>query len=155
VCGSGEVKHLRSSDNEGRKWENGLNFRGVRDVHCLRPMKTTLLLFALTVSIAAARAQEATCPTCQQEGYPVPAVVYEAPVVYAAPVVYQAPVVYYGPVFYGTPAGYALNACWQAENNAALSTVTYIGGGNVSYQTAPRCNNGSTVVFIGGQSRFR
>ena len=118
-------------------------------------MKTTLVLIVLTASIAAVRAQEAPWSTCQPEDYPVPPVVYEAPVVYAAPVVYQAPVIYYGPVFYGTPAGYALNACWEAENNAALSTVTYIGGGHVSYQIGPRCNRGSTVTFIGGQSRFQ
>ena len=122
-------------------------------------MKTTfLLLFVVAVSLGVARAQDADYydnSTYAPADYQAPAVVYEAPVVYAAPVVYQAPVVYYAPVYYGAPMAYALNACAACENNAARSTVTFIGGGQARFQVSPRCNNGSTVVFIGGQSRFR
>ena len=118
-------------------------------------MKTTFLLLLLTASISVARAQDAAYSTDQPADYAVPAVVYQAPVVYNAPVVYQAPVVYYAPVYYGTPAGCALNTCSALQNNAALSTVTYIGGGHVGYQAAPICNPGSTVTFIGGGSRFQ
>jgi hypothetical protein len=133
--------------------------------------KTFLPLLLLVASIGAAHAQDAAFANAQpadnQPGNyepadsqpavclpPPPAVVYEAPVVYAAPVVYQAPVVYYAPVYYGvTPAACALNACGAVQNNAALSTVTYIGGGHVGYQVSSPCNNsGSTLVFIGGHS---
>ena len=118
-------------------------------------MKTTLFLFVLSISLGVARAQDySDYATEQPAAYPVPAVVYQAPVVYAAPVVYQAPVVYYAPVFYGTPMGNALNACAACEDTAARSTVTYIGGGQTRFQVAPRCNNGSTVLVIGQQSRF-
>ena len=137
--------------------------------------KTILPLLLLAASIGAARAQDAAYTDNQPvdsqpatfqtaNGQPVelqpvylppPAVVYQAPVVYAAPVVYQAPVVYYAPVYYGvTPAACALNACAACENNVVASTVTYIGGGHVGYQVSPPCNSGSTLVFIGGQSRF-
>lgn len=134
--------------------------------------KTILPLLLLAISIGAARAQDAAPavaqpadnqqPDYQPTAYeppavclpPTPAVVYQAPVVYAAPVVYQAPVVYYAPVYYGvSPAACALNACGAVQNNTALSTVTYIGGGQVGYQVASRCNSESTVVFIGGHSR--
>jgi hypothetical protein len=131
-------------------------------------MKTKILLplLLLAASLGAARAQDAAYvdnqPATDQPAdspaavclTPPPAVVYQAPVVYTAPVVYQAPVVYYAPVYYGvSPAACVLNACGAAQNNAALSTVTYIGGGHVSYQVAPPCNSGSTVVYIGGHSR--
>ncbi|HEX4263637.1 MAG TPA: hypothetical protein VH597_04805 [Verrucomicrobiae bacterium] len=113
--------------------------------------KTILSLLLVAGSIGAAQAQDAS----GADG-PPPAVVYEAPVVYNAPVVYQALVVYYAPVYYGaTPAACVLNACGAVQNNAALSTVTYIGGGQVGYQVAPPCNTGSTVVFIGEHSQFR
>jgi hypothetical protein len=133
--------------------------------------KTILPLLLLAASIGAGRAQDVASANAQPadnqpNNYepadyqpavylpPPPAVVYEAPVVYAAPVVYQAPVVYYAPVYYGvTPAACALNACGAVQNNAALSTVTYIGGGHVGYQVSPPCNTGSTVVYIGGHSR--
>ena len=128
-------------------------------VHYLESMKTTFfLLLVVAVSIGAARAQDADYSDDSNYApadYQAPAVVYQAPVVYAAPVVYQAPVVYYAPVYYGTPMAYALNACAACENNAARSTVTFIGGGQPRFQVSPRCNNGSTLVFIGGQSRFR
>src|SRR5689334_16171787 len=113
-------------------------------------MKTTLFLLVLTASLAAARAQDVYDSDYSQDVTPAPAVVYEAPVTYTAPVVYQAPVVYYGPVFYGTPMSYALNACAACQDTAVRSTVIYIGGGHVRYQVSPRCNNGSTVTFIGG-----
>jgi hypothetical protein len=122
-------------------------------------MKTTLFLFVLTVSLGAARAQDADYYDYSSEppvDYVAPAVVYNAPVVYAAPVVYNLPVVYNAPVYYGLPMmamGCALNACSSACNDYsyhARSTVTYIGGGHVSYQVSPACNTGSTLVFIGG-----
>src|ERR1700743_3967923 len=116
-------------------------------------MKTTFLLFLLTVSIRLARAQDAAYSTDQPD-YVIPAVVYNAPVMYNAPVVYNAPVIYNAPVYYGTPAACALNTCAALQNNAVLSTVTYIGGGHVGFQTAPLCNTGSTVTFIGGGARF-
>jgi hypothetical protein len=114
-------------------------------------MKKTLLLFLLTASIGAARAQDAYDNSDYAPAdTAAPSVVYEAPVTYAGPVVYQAPVVYYGPVFYGTPVGYALNACSACEDTAIQSTVTYIGRG-VRYQVSPQCvNNRSTVTYIGG-----
>lgn len=117
-------------------------------------MKTTFFLFVLTVSLGVAHAQDADYSDYSTP--PAPAVVYEAPVVYSAPVVYQAPVAYYGPVYYGMPMmamGCALNACSAACHDIdynARSTVTYIGGGHVSYQVSPACNYGSTLVFIGG-----
>lgn len=116
-------------------------------------MKTTLLLFLVTVSIGAARAQDAYDYDSDYStpAVAVPAVVYEAPVTYAAPVVYQAPVIYYAPVFYGAAMSCALNACASAcYDTAPRSTVTYIGGGHVSFQVSPLCNYGSTVTFIGG-----
>jgi hypothetical protein len=132
--------------------------------------KTILPLLLLAASMGAAHAQDAAYTDSQPDpiqnanGQPVeiqpvylppPAVVYQAPVVYAAPVVYQAPVVYYAPVYYGvSPAACALNACAACENNAVVSTVTYIGGGHVGYQVSPPCNSGSTLVFIGERSRF-
>jgi hypothetical protein len=120
--------------------------------------KTILSLLLVAGSIGAVQAQDAASADGQPTvcAAPSPALVYEAPVVYNAPVVYQAPVVYYAPVYYGaTPAACVLNACGAVQNSAALSTVTYIGGGQVCYQVAPTCNTGSTVVFIGEQSRFR
>jgi hypothetical protein len=127
-------------------------------------MKTTLFLFVLTVSLGAARAQDADYYNYSDYSsdqtpavvYDAPAVVYNAPVVYAAPVVYNLPVVYNAPVYYGLPMmamGCALNACSAACNDYsfhARSTVTYIGGGHVSYQVSAACNTGSTLVFIGG-----
>ncbi|HWD93646.1 MAG TPA: hypothetical protein VG938_14990 [Verrucomicrobiae bacterium] len=133
-------------------------------------MKTKIILPLLFVaaSLVAARAQDAVNVGNESQANPStdnqpvvcvpppPAVVYEAPVVYAAPVVYQAPVIYYAPVYYGvSPAACALNVCGALQNNAALSTVTYIGGHQVSYQVAPPCNSGSTVVYIGQHSAFR
>jgi len=122
-------------------------------------MKTTLFLFVLTVSLGVARAQDAgyadysDYSTAQAADYQPPAVVYNAPVAYSAPVVYNMPVVYNAPVYYGLPMtamGCALNACAAAcQDYSARSTVTYIGGGHVSYQVSPRCNNGSTLVVIG------
>jgi hypothetical protein len=127
-------------------------------------MKTTFFLFVLTVSLGAARAQDADYSDYSSDqapaDYQAPAVVYNAPVVYSAPVVYNMPVVYNAPVYYGLPMmamSCALNACSSACNDYsyhARSTVTYIGGGQVSYQVSPACNTGSTLVFIGGQSRF-
>jgi hypothetical protein len=120
-------------------------------------MKATLFQFVLTVSLGMARAQDADYSdysTYPPEDYQVPAVVYNAPVVYAAPVVYNAPVIYNAPVYYGLPMmamGCALNACSSVcQNYGPRSTVTYIGGGQVRFQVSPRCNDGSTVVFIGG-----
>ena len=64
------------------------------------------------------------------------------------------PVVYNAPVYYGLPMmamNCAMNACASTcHDYSARSTVTYIGGGHVAYQVAPRCNVGSTVTFIGG-----
>ena len=120
------------------------------NVHYLRAMKTTFSLLLLTVAIGVARAQDADYSEGPPEGYPVPAVVYEAPVVYNAPVVYQAPVVYNAPVFYGMPMDYALNAYAACQDCAVRSTVLYIGGGNVRFQLSPPCNYGSTVTVIGG-----
>jgi hypothetical protein len=124
-------------------------------------MKTTILsLFLLTVSLAAARAQDIAIPVSPIAGYPVavPSVVYQMPVVYNAPVVYQVPVVYMAPVYYGAPAVAACPApacapiaCAPApcQERAPRSTVLYIGGGSVRYQVSqPSC--GSTVTYIGG-----
>jgi len=113
-------------------------------------MKTTLLLFLVTVSIGAARAQDAYDSDYPTAVVPVPAVVYQAPVTYAAPVVYQSPVIYYGPVFYGNAISCAVNAYAAAARCQARSTVTYIGGGPTRYQVSPLCNYGSTVTYIGG-----
>jgi hypothetical protein len=119
-------------------------------------MKTTAFLFLLMVSIGAARAQDADYSNDEPVGYPVmPSVVYNAPVIYNAPVVYNAPVAYNAPVYYGlSAANCAFNACAALQNNCNVgrSTVTYIGGGHVSYQVA-RCNSGSTVTYIGGSFR--
>jgi hypothetical protein len=120
-------------------------------------MKTTLFLFVLTVSLGAARAQDADYSDYSNEtpaDYQVPAVVYNAPVIYSAPVVYDIPVIYNAPVYYGQmmAMGSALNACASACNDfsyRARSTVTFIGGGHVSYLVSPPCNTGSTLVFIG------
>jgi hypothetical protein len=115
-------------------------------------MKTTLFLFVLSVSLGAARAQDADYyDYSDYSSDQTPAVVYDAPAV-----VYNLPVVYNAPVYYGLPMmamGCALNACSSACNDYsyhARSTVTYIGGGHVSYQVSPACNTGSTLVFIGG-----
>jgi len=117
-------------------------------------MKTTLLLFLLAVPITVARAQDSACATGQSADCAVPAVVYEAPVVYNAPVVYEGPVVYNAPVYYVASAGYETGDASYNQDTAALSTVTYIGGGRVGYQDS-RCNSGSTVTVIGRTSRFR
>jgi hypothetical protein len=118
-------------------------------------MKTTAFLFLLMVSIGAAQAQDADYSNDEPaDDTVIPAVVYNAPVVYTAPVVYNAPVAYYAPVYYGLPAAScALNACAAIQDNVARSTVTYIGGGHVSFQVS-YCNSGSTVTYIGRQSRF-
>jgi hypothetical protein len=116
-------------------------------------MKTTLLLFVLTASLGVAQAQDADYSDYAPAESQAPAVVYNAPVAYAAPVVYNMPVVYNAPVYYGLPTmamSCAMNACASVcHDYSARSTVTYIGGGHVSYQVAPRCNSGSTVVVIG------
>jgi hypothetical protein len=122
-------------------------------------MKTIFYLFLFTVGIGVARAQDATYAAGQPADYQAPAVVpivvptvvYQAPVVYLAPVVYQGPVAYYAPVFYAPPPVVCAPqpACDDLANR---STVTYIGGGHVSFQVAGR-NCGSTVTYIGGQSR--
>jgi len=143
-----------------------MNFETIWNVYCLTTMKTTLLLFVLTAAIGVARAQDADYSeysdySTDASAYQEPAVVYNAPVTYAAPVVYNMPVVYNAPVYYGglpmMAMGYAMNAmnaCSSYQDcNRGRSTVTYIGGGHVSYQVAPTCNNGSTVVYIGGSWR--
>jgi hypothetical protein len=125
-------------------------------------MKTTLFLFVLAVSLGAARAQDADYSdnsdySTDTSAYQEPAVVYNAPVTYAAPVVYNMPVIYNAPVYYGLPTfamGCAMNACSTFQDSyRGRSTVVYIGGGHVAYQVAPVCNNGSTLVFIGGSWR--
>lgn len=119
-------------------------------------MKATLFLLLSVASLGVARAQDAGYVADQPEyaapAVPIPAVVYEAPVVYAAPVVYQAPVIYNAPVFYAAAMAAAPFGCYggaAACTPPPVSTVTYIGGGQVHFQ-ASIGSCGSTVTYIGG-----
>jgi hypothetical protein len=139
-------------------------------------MKTIIQLFVLSVSIAAARAQDAvitqTSPVLDgqvpiatvpapdavaQEPVAAPTVVYSTPVVYTAPVVYQAPVAYYAPVSYNNYN--VMPRCATASSDCRrdcgpVSTVVYIGGGNTRYQYSDACStSGSTVTYIGCSRR--
>lgn len=137
-------------------------------------MKKIIELFVLSVSIAAAHAQDAviTEPAQAVDGeVPVvtvsasdavasvtaPTVVYAAPVVYTAPVVYQAPVAYYAPVSYNNytvAPGCATASCDHQRDCGPVSTVVYIGSGQTRYQYSDACSNsGSTVTYIGASRR--
>lgn len=141
-------------------------------------MKKIIQLFALSVSIAVAHAQDAvitepvqatdsqvpvsTAPAPEivaPAPTPVaaPTVVYSTPVVYTAPVVYQAPVAYYAPVSYNNynvATRCAPKTCDRQRDCGPVSTVVYIGGGRTSYQYSDGCStSGSTVTYIGGCRR--
>lgn len=117
-------------------------------------MKTLLCSVLLAVGLGGVHAQDAAIVISSDGSQPID---YQPPVIYTAPVVYNAPVVYEAPVTYVTVVNatdpYAYQPACYAPCEAP-STVTYIGGGQVSYSVSPCCNVGSTVTVI-GHSRFR